>query len=304
MRSRERHAPRFIRLMHTRCVDKYTRAFSTFEKANSSATSGESGDKKRLFFLFSFASSTRHAAFEALLFSPRRKATRADPPPPRSPPNLGVRRFFGVLGESTGKPASAGAGFAPMKRDRTEDAAVATKKAKLEPIIAALEESVSDAPLKELALAFEWKDSRYTPIQFQYHFVKNSLGNLLSAPSSASQKKIKAACANIRRKLDILSATSQAEGDEGEAGGDFFSLSFLSTARAETSSSLRKKSLKEISEYCRTNLTGGMKGIIGGGHRWHENDRNMTNDRFFDLLEGGPEKYVDAGELFANAQRT
>ena len=181
------------------------------------------------------------------------------------------------------------------------DAAAARKKARLEPIIAALEESVSDAPLKELALAFEWKDSRYTPIQFQYHFVKNSLGNLLSAPSSASQKKIKAACANIRRKLDILSATSQAEGDEGEAGGDFFSLSFLSTARAETSSSLRKKSLKEISEYCRTNLTGGMKGIIGGGHRWHENDRNMTNDRFFDLLEGGPEKYVDAGKFFACA---
>lgn len=184
-------------------------------------------------------------------------------------------------------------------------AAAATKKAKLEPIIAALEESVSDAPLKELALAFEWKDSNFQPIEFQYHFVKDSLGKLLSTPSSASQKKIKAACANIRRKLEILSATSQAEGDEGEAGDDFFSLSFLSTARAETSSSLRKKSLKGISEYCKVNLTGGMKGIIGGEHWWYgQNDRNMTNDRFFDLLEGGPEKYVDAGELFANAQRT
>ena len=185
------------------------------------------------------------------------------------------------------------------ERKVKNEAAVATKKANLEPIIAALEESVSDAPLKELALAFEWKDSSYHPIEFQYHFVKDSLGKLLSTPSSASQKKIKAACANIRRKLEILSATSQAEGDEGEAGDDFFSLSFLSTARAETSSSLRKKSLKGISEYCKVNLAGGMKGIIGGDHWYRSNDRNMTNDRFFDLLEGGPEKYVDAGKLFA-----
>ena len=187
------------------------------------------------------------------------------------------------------------------ERKVKNNAAVASKKANLEPIIAALEESVSDAPLKELALAFEWKDDQYEPIKFQYHFVKDSLGKLLSAPSSASQKKIKAACANIRRKLEILAATSQAEGDEGEADDDdFFSFSFLSTARAETSSSLKKKYLLKILDYCRTNLTGGMKGVIGGDHWWYgRNDLNKTNDRFFDLLEGGPDKYLDAGKLFA-----
>lgn len=175
------------------------------------------------------------------------------------------------------------------------DAVAASKKAKLQPIIAALEEAVADAPLKDMALDFEWKDSPYCPIKFRYHFVKDSLGKLLSAPSSASQKKVKAACANIRRKLEILSTMTQAEGDDE----DFFSLDFLTTAHQECSSPLRKKTLQKISEYCRSNLTGGMKGIIGGEH-WYcgSNDANNTNDRFFALLEGGPEKYVDAGKTF------
>ena len=177
-----------------------------------------------------------------------------------------------------------------------DDAVVASKKAKLQPIIAALEEAVADAPLNEMALDFEWKDSRWDPIKFRYHFVKDSLGKLLSAPSSASQKKIKSACANICRKLEILSTMSQAEGDDD----DFFSFDFLTAAHQECSLPLRKKALQKISEYCEAELTGGMKGIIGGEHGWYADskDSNNTNDRWFDLLEGGPEKYLDSGKLF------
>ena len=156
------------------------------------------------------------------------------------------------------------------------DAATASKRAKVEPILAALQEAIADAPLNDMALDFEWQSDSNYPLQFRYHFIKDSLGKLLSAPSSASQKKIKAACANIRRKLEILSTMAQAEGDDD----DFFCLDFLTTAHQECSSSLRKKALQKISEYCRANLRGGMKGIIGGQHWSNGTDFNNTNDRF------------------------
>jgi hypothetical protein len=114
---------------------------------------------------------------------------------------------------------------------------------------------------------------------------------------------------SIRRKLEILaSVTSQAEGDEAEADDDFFSFSFLSAAHEESSSTLKTRALQSILDYCERNLSGGIKSVLGGQHndRWDiaKVDLNGTTDRFFDILEGGPEKYVDAGKLFTNAQRT
>ena len=185
------------------------------------------------------------------------------------------------------------------------DARVAAKRANLEPILVALEEALADTPLKELVLDYEWKnDASFPLLQFKYFFAKDSMYTLVAAPSSATRKKTKAVFSNLRRKLEILSAVSQSEDEDGDANGDFFSFSFLSAAQEEYPSPLKKRALQKMLDYCSAKFSGGMKAVIGSNHNnpWNRSnpDLNGTSDRFFDLLEGGPENFVDAGKVLAS----
>ena len=91
---------------------------------------------------------------------------------------------------------------------------LARRKEKLQPIIAALEAAVADAPHKEL-IEHEWRDTAHFEVTFKVCFVEKAMANLISAPSSASRKKVTAVCSDIRRKLVILSESKE-----------FWSLSF------------------------------------------------------------------------------
>lgn len=174
------------------------------------------------------------------------------------------------------------------ERQRKHDETVAKRKEKLEPIIAALEAAVADAPHKELALAYQWNDSTWDTVSFKYLFVGETLGNLITAPSSASRKKLTAACADIRRKLVILSESE-----------DFISLSFLSSSIAQPGSPRIKRVKQKMLEHCqRTAYFSSLKSLVGAEWYWSywpkavKKERNNINDRFFDLLE--KKQYYDA----------
>ena len=166
------------------------------------------------------------------------------------------------------------------KNSRREDS-LAKKKEKLEPIVAALGKTLADVPLKEYALDYSWSShSVAEPIRFRYFFMRDTMSHLISAPSSASTKRIKSTISAVRRKLGILHAN----------GDDFLSFSFLTTL-IEGSQGRIKKALEKIKDRVQ-----GRYGIsyYSSGKQWlidsqqyagAKHDLNNTNDVFFDLLE-------------------
>ena len=107
---------------------------------------------------------------------------------------------------------------------------IARRKAKLQPLIAALEEAVADSPqhLKDLVLDYEWQteeDDNYHPAYnsrsntyvFSSVIIDNLIRSMLMTPSTISPAKITSAVASIKDRIDILATCD-----------DFEKLSFLS----------------------------------------------------------------------------
>ena len=116
------------------------------------------------------------------------------------------------------------------ERQRRKDAMIARRKAKLQPLIAALEEAVADSPqhLKDLVLDYEWQteeDDNYHPAYnsrsntyvFSSVIIDNLIRSMLMTPSTISPAKITSAVASIKDRIDILATCD-----------DFEKLSFLS----------------------------------------------------------------------------
>jgi len=144
------------------------------------------------------------------------------------------------------------------------DEAMAKKRENIEPILTALKAAVEDAPLKDLALDFCRHDSASEAVYFKYFFMRDTMGKLIKAPSSATAKNLTATLDKVKRKLTILSSSN-----------DFFNLSFLSHAIESSTSSHEKRVLRELRVHA---FFSTMKTVL-------IYDENKTNDRFFDLLE-------------------
>ena len=154
------------------------------------------------------------------------------------------------------------------------DEALAKKKENIEPILTALEAAVADSPLKDLALDFRRQNVSSEAVRFKYFFMRDTMGKLIKAPSSATPKKLTAAFTAVKRKLTILSSSE-----------DFFNLSFLSSAIEASTNSREKRTLQKMLNTARPHFHN-MKWVMGTA-QYHKSacDLNKTNDRFFDLLE-------------------
>jgi len=144
--------------------------------------------------------------------------------------------------------------------------AMTKKRENIEPILTALKAAVEDAPLKGLALDFRRHDSASEAVYFRYFFMRDTMGKLIKAPSSATPKNLTAALDKVKRKLTILSSSN-----------DFFDFSFLDDAIASSTSSCEKRVLQKMRDGASlVFLT--MKSVLIC-------DENKTNDRYFDHLE-------------------
>ena len=172
------------------------------------------------------------------------------------------------------------------ERRRRSEEAIAKKRKNVEPLIKALEEAVADAPLKELALDFEWQNSQWDPIKFACSFVSGPFGRMLEAPSSCTKTKLKAAVATVRKRLQILSDNE-----------DFTSFAFLAPL-IESNVTWKKRFLQNVVTHCNGKNIDSLQGIVKGprtlrGGRF--TDRHNLNDAFFRMLE--EKKYFDAREF-------
>ena len=172
------------------------------------------------------------------------------------------------------------------ERERRSEEAIAKKRKNLEPLINALEEAVADEPLKDLALDFEWQNSQWDPIKFACSFVSGPFGGILEAPSSCTKKKLMAAVATVRKRLQILSDNE-----------DFTSFAFL-TPLIDSNATWKKRFLQKVLAHCQEKNVNSLDGIVKSSRTWRGGrftDRHNLNDAFFSMLE--EKKYFDAREL-------
>ena len=152
------------------------------------------------------------------------------------------------------------------------DEAMGKKRENLKPILAALVSLVADLPLKELALDYSHRDSSSEAVWFRYFFMRDTMGSLIRAPSSATPKVLAATLTAVKRKLTILSNSDA-----------FFDLSFLTSAIEACTESREKRVLQKLLDEARPYVHS-MKPFLRA-NRDAKQDWNRTTDRFFDLLE-------------------
>ena len=153
------------------------------------------------------------------------------------------------------------------------DENLAAKKENLKPILAALESSVADLPLKELALDYRHQDVSSEAVRFKYFFMRETMGALIKAPSSATPKVLAATLTAVKRKLTILSNSDT-----------FFDLSFLTSVIEACTDSREKTVLQKLLDQARTYVPS-MTSLLFDSNYQSQVSLNNTNDRFFDLLE-------------------
>lgn len=184
------------------------------------------------------------------------------------------------------------------ERQRRKDEKIARRKAKLQPLITALEEAVADSPqhLRELVLDYEWKDEedeyydleyilRSNTYVFRSGIVESFIRNMLITPSTISSAKIRSAVASIKERIDILATCD-----------GFENLSFF-TSLIESRSGWKQTLLQKMLLYCREKDIVAFKGM--SKPTWRYNDGGF-NDAMFSLLQ--EKKFFEAGECVVDPQ--
>eukprot|EP00584_Thalassiosira_punctigera_P021481 CAMPEP_0172562840 /NCGR_PEP_ID=MMETSP1067-20121228/98625_1 /TAXON_ID=265564 ORGANISM="Thalassiosira punctigera, Strain Tpunct2005C2" /NCGR_SAMPLE_ID=MMETSP1067 /ASSEMBLY_ACC=CAM_ASM_000444 /LENGTH=588 /DNA_ID=CAMNT_0013353155 /DNA_START=390 /DNA_END=2153 /DNA_ORIENTATION=+ len=88
-------------------------------------------------------------------------------------------------------------------RERREER-IAKRMTRIRSIYASLEEILDDCPLKDVALDCRWLESDERCIKFTCHLVEQKLGNIISAPASASERSITNAATSIKQIFNTL----------------------------------------------------------------------------------------------------
>jgi len=88
-------------------------------------------------------------------------------------------------------------------RERREER-IAKRMTRIRSIYASLEEILDDCPLKDVALDCRWLESDERCVKFSCHVVEQKLGNIISAPASASERSINNAAESIKQIFNTL----------------------------------------------------------------------------------------------------